>query len=119
MTIKIDSVRNIKTNSFKQNSDNSVKEPQHSKSNNKSLIYSLVGLGVIALGALAYKKYKKGKPEQILKKEIKENINKKNLANLTEAEKEKLIKELQTKTDNPDTKAVIRKLVENGEWDKL
>ena len=34
-------------------------------------------------------------------------------------EKEKLIKELQAKTDDPDVKAEIRKLVENGEWDKL
>ena len=38
---------------------------------------------------------------------------------LTDEEKEKLIKELQAKTDDPDVKAEIRKLVENGEWDKL
>ena len=39
--------------------------------------------------------------------------------NLSDEEKEKLIKELQAKTDDPDVKAEIRKLVENGEWDKL
>ena len=41
------------------------------------------------------------------------------IANLTAEEKEKLIKELQAKTDDMDVKAEIRKLIENGEWDKL
>ena len=36
-----------------------------------------------------------------------------------DAEKEKLIRELQAKTENPETKAEIRKLIESGEWDKL
>lgn len=38
---------------------------------------------------------------------------------MTAEEKEKLIKELQAKTDNPVTKDEIRKLIENGEWDNL
>ena len=32
---------------------------------------------------------------------------------------EKLIQELQSQTDNPEVKEEIRKLIENGEWDKL
>lgn len=77
----------------------------------KTLAVSLTALGVASLALLALKNKKKSTPMS----EIKKFAGK----NLSEEEKEKLIKELQTKTDNPDVKAEIRKLIENGEWDKL
>ena len=76
-----------------------------------SLAVSLTALGVASLGLLALKNKKKSMPVSEIKKFT--------ARNLSDEEKEKLIKELQAKTDDPDVKAEIRKLVENGEWDKL
>ncbi len=77
----------------------------------KALAVSLTALGVASLGLLAVKNKKKSMPVSKIKKFT--------ARNLSDEEKEKLIKELQAKTDDPDVKAEIRKLVENGEWDKL
>ena len=77
----------------------------------KALAVSLTALGVASLGLLAVKNKKKSMPVSEIKKFT--------ARNLSDEEKEKLIKELQAKTDDPDVKAEIRKLVENGEWDKL
>ena len=74
----------------------------------KALAVSLTALGLASLGLLAVKK---SMPVSEIKKFT--------ARNLSDEEKEKLIKELQAKTDDPDVKAEIRKLVENGEWDKL
>ena len=77
----------------------------------KALAVSLTALGLASLGLLAVKNKKKSMPVSEIKKLT--------ARNLSDEEKEKLIKELQAKTDDPDVKAEIRKLVENGEWDKL
>lgn len=77
----------------------------------KALAVSLTALGLASLGLLAVKNKKKSMPVAEIKKFT--------ARNLSDEEKEKLIKELQAKTDDPDVKAEIRKLVENGEWDKL
>ena len=73
----------------------------------KALAVSLTALGVASLGLLALKNKKKSMPVSEIKKFT--------ARNLSDEEK----KELQAKTDDPDVKAEIRKLVENGEWDKL
>ena len=92
--------------------------PKPEKKDTKSSTKVLIGLGAVgltALGILAAKGKFKKKP-----KTVKDIIGKDpKIEKLTKEEMEKLIKELQSKTDNPDTKAEIRKLVECGEWDKL
>lgn len=103
--------------SSKQDLENKTQVTEK-KDSDKKLMYSLIGLGTIALGALAYKHFKKvpKNANTDIKKIIDKNIK---VKDLTEAEKEKLIKELQAKTDNPDTKTTIRKLIESGDWDNL
>lgn len=81
----------------------------------KIVMGTLAAVGATTLAVLAIKNKKKpnvGKVEQIIGKNPKTQ-------NLTEIEKEKLIKELQAQTDNQEVKEEIRKLIENGEWDKL
>lgn len=78
----------------------------------KVLVASLTALGAAALAFVVLKNKKK---KDLPVSEIKKYATK----NLTAEEKEKLIKELQAKTDNPYVKEEIRKLIENGEWDKL
>lgn len=93
------------------------KEPQPKEKpvDSKKILIGLGAAGVTVLGILAAKGKFKKKP-----KTIKDIIGKDpKVEKLTKEEMEKLIKELQSKTDNPDTKEEIRKLVECGEWDKL
>ena len=81
----------------------------------QKLLIGLGAVGLTVLGILAAKGKFKKKP-----KSVKDIIGKDpKVEKLTKEEMEKLIKELQAKTDNPDTKDEIRKLVECGEWDKL
>lgn len=75
----------------------------------------LAATGVATAAILAVRAKKKPTIEQIKQMTGKNS----HIANLTAEEKEKLIKELQAKTDDMDVKAEIRKLIENGEWDKL
>ena len=84
--------------------------------NKKVLMGGLAALGVTALAITLLKKKKRLNNNQTAKDIIKENCK---TTNMSEEEKEKLIRKLQEKTDNPDVKEEIRKLVESGEWDKL
>lgn len=76
----------------------------------------LGGLAALGAAGLAILLIKKGHKNNSAKQIIKDNLKNKPLS---EEEKEKLIKELQAKTDNPDVKAEIRKLIENGDWENL
>ena len=89
-------------------------EDKKSTTTSKVVLGGLAALGITAAVYLALRKKSSAanKVKGITGKDPK-------VEKLTDAEKEKLIKELQAKTDDPDVKAEIRKLVENGEWDKL
>lgn len=119
MSIKINNISHNTIPVFRNNFAQNNQKTKNTDNDNKKLLYSLAGLGVIALSTFAFIKTRKKTLKPNVQEEIKNCIKKTNIKNLTEAEREKLIKELQAKTDNPDTKAEIRKLVENGEWDKL
>lgn len=82
----------------------------------KVVLAVLGAAGVTAAAVLALKNKKKPSIQNEIKRITGKNPQ---TQNLTPEEKEKLIKELQAKTDNPEVKAEIRKLIENGEWDKL
>ncbi len=82
----------------------------------KVVLAVLVAAGVTAAAVLAVKRKKKPSIQNEIKRITGKNPQ---IQNLTPEEKEKLIKELQAQTDNPEVKAEIRKLIENGEWDKL
>lgn len=115
--MSVQSVNNVQTSHRLpaiQNTGEKKTDEKKSVSTTKVLI-GLGAAGAIALGILAAKGKFKKKPNN-----IKDIIGKDpKVDKLTEEEKLKLIKELQAKTDNPDTKETIKKLVENGEWDKL
>ncbi len=111
----------IKTNTYipkAQNKEGKKEETKDKTVSTKVVLASLAAVGITAAAILAIKNKKKTPPP--IKDEIK-RITGKNpkIETLTEAEKEKLIKELQSQTDDPDVKAEIRRLIENGEWDKL
>lgn len=116
MSIRIEQISPIQF----QAATSSVQTKETEKSQKKSVsskvvLGALAATGVTALAILAIKNKKKpntSKVEKIIGKNPKTQ-------NLTEIEKEKLIKELQAQTDNPEVKEEIRKLIENGEWDKL
>lgn len=82
----------------------------------KVVLAVLGAAGITAAAVLAVKRKKKYSIQNEIKRITGKNFQ---TQNLTPEEKEKLIKELQLKTDNPEVKAEIRKLIENGEWDKL
>ena len=110
------SVQPVASKGYTQNSafrkDETVQE---SKNISPKAVFTFLAAAGAAAAILISAKKKKTPVEQIKK------ITGKNppVETLTTEEKEKLIKELQTKTDNPEVKAEIRKLIENGEWDKL
>ena len=116
MSIRIEQISPIQF----QAATSSVQTKETEKSQKKSVsskvvLGALAATGVTALAILAIKNKKKpniSKVERIIGKNP-------NTQTLTEIEKEKLIKELQSQTDNPEVKEAIRKLIENGEWDKL
>ena len=115
--MSVQSVNNVQTSHRLpaiQNTGEKKTDEKKSVSPTKVLI-GLGAAGAIALGILAAKGKFKKNPNN-----IKDIIGKDpKVDKLTEEEKLKLIKELQAKTDNPDTKETIKKLVESGEWDKL
>ena len=114
MSVSINKIQTSPQLPAMQNTGEKKPDEKKSVSTTKVLI-GLGAAGAIALGILAAKGKFKKKPNN-----IKDIIGKETkVEKLTEEEKLKLIKELQAKTDNPDTKETIRKLVENGEWDKL
>lgn len=90
------------------------------KSNDKKKISPKVILSTLALAGVttfAIVKLKgKGKKNPDIKSLAGKGIK---VKDMTPEEKEKFIKELQAKTDNPSTKEEIRKLIESGEWDNL
>ena len=84
---------------------------------NKTEKFVLGGLAALGVAGVVYLVLRKKKAASKAAKDI---IGvKPDLKNMTDAEKENLIKELQAKTDNPEVKEEIRKLVENGEWNNL
>ena len=113
MTISINPV------SPAQNVNQAKKEKKTDKreiSSSSKVILSALALAGITTLAVVGLKTKKGVKKPDLK-----NLAKKSpkVKNMTQEEKEKFIKEMQAKTDNPNTKEEIRKLVESGEWDSL
>lgn len=124
MSIKINPVNNYQT--FRADKTAPKKKTKDNGKSEKYLTTGLAVLGITAAAILALKG-KKGATEKKGVKGAKDTLEKakeitgKNpkLEQLTEEEKEKLIKKLQSKTTDEDVKAEIRKLVENGEWDKL
>lgn len=112
MAISVDKVQAYKINSTPLADERQKEEKRVSK---KVVLTGLGALGAVGLGIMLAKGKFKKKPDDV-KKIIGKDPR---VEKLTEEEKLKLIKELQAKTDNPDTKETIRKLVENGEWDKL
>ncbi len=110
-------IQPIKTVNFTSASDNEKKNRAGGKCgvSPEAAIAALAAIGVTAAAILAVRAKKKPTIEQIKQMTGKNS----HIANLTAEEKEKLIKELQAKTDDMDVKAEIRKLIENGEWDKL
>ena len=111
MSIRIEQISPIQF----QATTSSVQTKETEKSQKKSVsskvvLGALAATGVTALAILAIKNKKKpniSKVERIIGKNP-------NTQTLTEIEKE-----LQSQTDNPEVKEEIRKLIENGEWDKL
>ena len=119
MNIRINPQPKFVNTNFYSTTPQRTKNNNDKKSSDKLLMYSLAGIGIIALGILIAKghlKSNKKAPIEDIKKNINNNIK---IKDLSESEKEKLIKELQAKTDNPETKSLIRRLIENGEWDNL
>ena len=115
MSVSINKIQTSPQLPAMQNTGEKKSDEKKSVSTTKVLI-GLGAAGAIALGILAAKGKFKKKPTNNIKDIIGKDPK---VEKLTEEEKLKLIKELQAKTDNPDTKETIRKLVENGEWDKL
>ena len=96
-----------------------VKSPEKKDSGKKSIsskvvLSTLAAAGLVTLAAVCLKSKNKKKPDI---KKLTDKVIK--VKDMTPEEKEKFIKELQAKTDNPNTKEEIRKLVESGQWDNL
>lgn len=114
MSIRISSNPIFKAERPILSQQNTDKKESYKKEN--VVLGGLVALGVAAAVVLALRN-KKTKTDIVKVKEL--AVEKQKVKNMTDAEKEKLIRELQAKTENPETKAEIRKLIESGEWDKL
>ena len=116
MSVQIQPVSISNTQTPKKKEKKEEVQKQNKKTSPTVILSLLTAGGIVAAAILAIKNKKKPS----ISSEIKRITGKNPLVeNLTAEEKEKLIRELQTKTDNPEVKAEIRKLIENGEWDKL
>ncbi len=116
MTISVNDVTQIKALNFTSGRSDNKKSDNKKEVSSKVVYSTLAAVGITALSIIALKK-KGGKNNPSDIKKIKGQTLK--VKDMTAEEKEKLIKELQAKTDNPVTKDEIRKLIENGEWDNL
>ena len=102
---------------FKNNP--SVKDSTDKKevSTPKIVLSALALAGITTLAIVKIKGKKSGGKKPDLKNLAGKTTKK--VKDMTCEEKEKFIKDLQAKTNNPATKEEIRKLVESGEWDNL
>ncbi len=109
-------IQPIGTEVLKMNPVSEEKTQKEKRNISPKIVFStLAAAGITTAAVLALKNKKNLNINEIKKITGKNPITQ----NLTPEEKEKLIKELQAKTDNPEVKTEIRKLIENGEWDRL
>ena len=114
MSITVNSINPIQSTNQIMPKEDKKSRNEKNKLSSKVVLSGLALLGVTTLAIIKLKgKGSKGNDiKSLAGKKIK-------VKGMTPEEKEKLIKELQSKTDNPATKEEIRKLIESGEWDNL
>ena len=116
MTVSVNPISQVQFANTAPVKSTKDKDNKNKSISSKVVLSTLAAAGLATLAVICLKgKGKKNKPSDI--KSIASKSPK--VKNMTSEEKEKLIKDLQAKTDNPATKDEIRRLIESGEWDNL